>query len=141
MQADQTSGNYVCEVLISSATLLAKDLVVDGSQIRRLLKVQQNQVIFDDGSSSIDDDVELLMMRKYLKIRNLIGGSKLSNKFSKSKTKINTFVTNKQKRIQNNMITPRVSVAVNNQYFHLLERCDDRTFQNQFKLTKKTFEV
>lgn len=144
MQANQTE-EYVCEVLISSATLLAKDLVVDGSQIRKsLLKVQlehNNQGLFENGSTSIDDDLELLVMRKYLKNRQkLMANSSLPNKCCKSS--ISDANTNKHKRIRNSIISPEVTgVIVNTEYFYMLQQCDDLTFQNQFKLTKKTFEV
>lgn len=143
---------------------IRKTLLKFQSNLQQTVAEEEN-----DERKSTDDDIELLLMRKFLtKKRNFAGSdntkvakkSKLSvhNKLNpssrKSYSKMNSTSTASEIVLQNTMKSkskPRIKSNVqpepkrlpdnNYQYFIFLQQCDDLTFQNQFKFTKKTFEV
>lgn len=155
------------DLIIKAATLLAKDLIVDGSNIRKtLLKLQSNQQAAesDNEKGKTDEDIEYLLLRKFLpKKRNLNTNVNTDTKLKKkSKSSSNQqyqivpsssslkispikLKVNKESRrlIKNSdvLLQSPPTFTINNKFFNFLEQCDDKTFENQFKFTKKTFMV
>lgn len=135
------------DLIIKAATLLAKDFMVDGNIRKTLLKFQSNQQQIvaneENDQTSTDDDIELFLMH------NIIKKGKSIAKIRHNPTKrCNQLKPTQQSKIKTEL-RPMTSIQTvshdfqthNNEYFKLLENCDDLTFQNQFKFTKKTFEV
>lgn len=113
------------DLIIKSATLLAKDLLVDNGLLKN------NQTTEADS----DDDLDLFFYSQLMKKR----------KISKS-NELNAGITT-QNRNRTTLKRPTSGrcgyqePAINHLFLKFLRECEDITFENQFKMTRSTFQV
>lgn len=113
------------DFLIKSAALLAKDLLVEN---RFLSKTRTTE-------ADSDDDLDLFFYSEFMKKQKLSAKNKSHNgMISKSGGRLSL------KRHSLRTDGPQ-KPPMNHLFLKFLQECEDITFENQFKMTRSTFQV
>lgn len=112
------------DLIIKSATLLAKDLLLDN----RFFNYHATSLSIDSDSG---DDLDLFFYSQLMKKRKK---SPNANDGAKSKGKVIS------KQPTSNAETSK-NPPMNHLFLKFLQECEDITFENQFKMTRTTFQV
>ncbi len=118
------------DFLIKSAALLAKDLLVEN----KLFTINADKTDADS-----DDDLDLFFYSQLMKKRKV---SDRNNLHTETVEKQRLGILGKRGSTSNRRVaTAREGPPMKHLFLKFLQECEDITFENQFKMTRSTFQV
>lgn len=117
------------DFLIKSAAMLAKDLLADNRFMNNFTSVTQTT------EADSDDDLDLFFYSQLMKKRKVAKNEIRTGISTKNRKRISFKGPNSKTKDGSQGPT------TNHLFLKFLRECEDITFENQFKMTRSTFQV